>query len=67
MNWKTLLAQLGFPALGGVKGYISRLFGRGKKERVSPMAMERQRFEADVRDQLMELKKKGLSIPVFTL
>jgi hypothetical protein len=48
-----------------LKGYKSRLFG--KKERISPKILERQRFEDDVREQFLQLKKKGLSIPVFTL
>ena len=31
------------------------------------MARERKQYEADMKEQLVELKKKGLSIPVFTL
>jgi hypothetical protein len=34
---------------------------------MSPKALEQQRFEREMRDQLLQLKKKGLSIPVFTL
>jgi hypothetical protein len=56
---KLLLEQLG---LG-----LSRIIGKGKRERISPKTLEQQRFEDDVRDQIIELKKKGLSIPVFTL
>lgn len=54
MGIKSLLTQLG----------LGKLIG---KTRVSPMVRERQHFEADVRRQFEELKKKGLSIPVFTL
>lgn len=64
---KLLLTKLGFPADGGIKGYTSSLFGLGKKVRKSPLAEERERFESDVKDQLLKLKEKGLSIPVFTL
>jgi len=39
----------------------------GKTERKSPIALERERFEAEVKDQFKKLKDKGLSIPVFTL
>jgi hypothetical protein len=67
MNWKLLLQQLGLPATSGVMGYIFRLLGIRKKERVSPLTIERERFSQDARDQLVQLKKKGLSIPVFTL
>ncbi len=60
-------AYLGFSVQGGVKGYISSLFGHGRKVRKSPLTEERERFELDVRDQLMKLKEKGISIPIFTL
>lgn len=63
-----LLAQLG---LG-----VSRTFVRGAevlgwrpahKSRVSPVAIERRRFEEEVRGQFLKLKEKGLGISVFTL
>ncbi len=63
-----LLAQLG---LG-----VSRVFTRGAgvlgwrpthKSRVSPIALERRRFEEEVRGQFLKLKEKGLGISVFTL
>ena len=38
-----------------------------KKTRVSPVTRERELFEKEVKGQFEELKKKGLSIPVFTL
>lgn len=41
--------------------------GENSKSRVSPLVRERQRFEEEVRRQFIELKKKGISIPVFTL
>jgi len=56
MSVKLLLKQMG---LGSKSG--------DSKSRVSPLVRERQRFEEEVRKQFMELKKKGISIPVFTL
>ncbi|MBI4064919.1 hypothetical protein HY409_00920 [Candidatus Gottesmanbacteria bacterium] len=65
---KLLLTKLGFSdAKVGVKGYISSLFGQEKKVYTSPLREERERFESDAKDQLLKLKEKGLSIPVFTL
>jgi hypothetical protein len=52
MTMKMLLARLGFG---------------GKTKRKSPIAQERERFEAEVKEQFQKLKDKGLSIPVFTL
>jgi len=57
MKISRLLSQLG----------LGDRFGQKPKLRQSPMARERQRYETDMRQQLIELKKKGLSIPVFTL
>lgn len=57
MGIKLLLTQLGFGEKNSDK----------KAARLSPYARERQTFERDVRQQFLELKKKGLSIPVFTL
>jgi len=49
------------------KSFMKRL-GLGMKQmRKSPVAKDRERFEADVREQFQKLKDKGLSIPVFTL
>ena len=56
MNTKTLLARLGLGTLLGIKA-----------ERKSPLARERERFEAEVKEQFQKLKEKGISIPVFTL
>jgi hypothetical protein len=53
---KFLFVRLG---LGGLLGV--------KTERKSPIARERERFEAEVKEQFQKLKDKGLSIPVFTL
>jgi hypothetical protein len=36
-------------------------------KRISPMTRERMRFEDEAKAQFQALKKKGLSIPVFTL
>ena len=50
-----------------LKILLQRL-GLGKKmERKSPIARERERFEAEVKEQFQKLKEKGLSIPIFTL
>jgi len=57
MSVKLLLKQMG----------LGSITGENAKARVSPMVKERQRFETDVRRQFLELKKKGISIPVFTL
>ena len=56
MGIKLLLQQLGLGVLTG-----------SQHERLTPMTKERLAFEAEVRRQFQELKKKGLSIPVFTL
>ncbi|MFH0749700.1 MAG: hypothetical protein V1917_02160 [Candidatus Gottesmanbacteria bacterium] len=57
MSVTLLLKQMGL-------GSIMR---DSSKARVSPMVKERQRFETEVRRQFIELKRKGISIPVFTL
>lgn len=65
---KLSLANMGFPDGSiGIKGYLASLFGQGRKVRKSPLTEERERFELDVKDQLMKLKEKGISIPIFTL
>ncbi len=48
-------------------GNILRALGLGKKARISPFERERRKYEADGRKELLKLKEKGLSIPVFTL
>jgi len=48
-------------------GNVLRALGLGKKARVSPFDRERHTYEQDVRRELLKLKEKGLSIPVFTL
>lgn len=55
MSVTLLLKQMGLGSIGGVS------------RRTSPMVKERQRFEHEVRRQFVELKKKGISIPIFTL
>lgn len=48
-------------------GFITRVLGMGKKARISPFERERRIYREDVRRELLKLKEKGLSIPVFTL
>ena len=48
-------------------GSILKALGLGKKGRISPFDRERRKYEVDVRNELLKLKEKGLSIPVFTL
>jgi len=50
-----------------MKMLFERLGFGGKTKRKSPIAQERERFEAEVKEQFQKLKDKGLSIPVFTL
>jgi hypothetical protein len=59
--------NLGRPAMSGIKGYIIQALGLGSKKRVSPAMQDAKRFERDAREQFVQLKNKGLSIPVFTL
>lgn len=56
MGIKLLLTQLGLGILTG-----------NSSSRMTPMTKDRLAFEEDVRRQFQELKKKGLSIPIFTL
>ena len=56
MNTRLLMQRLGLGTLLGMK-----------MERKSPLARERERFEAEVKEQFQKLKEKGISIPVFTL
>jgi hypothetical protein len=51
----------------GIKGYLFRLFGIEVTRRVSPLKRDEERLQADMHNQFLELKKKGLSIPIFTL
>ncbi len=48
-------------------GHILRALGLGKKARMSPFERERRSYEQEGRKELLKLKEKGLSIPVFTL
>ena len=48
-------------------GNVLRALGLGKKARVSPFERERRTYNEEVRRELLKLKAKGLSIPVFTL
>lgn len=62
---KELTKKVTLPRLG--LGHILRALGWGKKARMSPFERERRTFELEVRKELLALKEKGLSIPVFTL
>lgn len=48
-------------------GNLMKALGLGKKTRVSPFERERRSYSEEVRRELLKLKEKGLSIPVFTL
>ncbi|HCM81867.1 MAG: hypothetical protein UV63_C0036G0011 [Microgenomates group bacterium GW2011_GWC1_43_11] len=63
MGLQLLLAKigLGHPPTGGNDAGDVRI------KRISPMTRERLRFEDEAKAQFQSLKKKGLSIPVFTL
>ena len=54
---KTILHALG----------LGRFTRQDREARVSPLVQERERFEAEVKEQFKRLKEKGISIPVFTL
>jgi hypothetical protein len=63
MGLQLLLAKIGLgsPPVGGwSKGDV-------RIKRISPMTRERIRFEDEAKAQFQALKRKGLSIPVFTL
>jgi len=62
-KWNTRIVKL----LATGLGHILRALGLGKKARVSPFESERRSYEQGVRSELLKLKEKGLSIPVFTL
>lgn len=59
MKIKSWLGSLG-------KSFLLSFLGE-QEERISPLVRERQKFEAEVKDQFLKLKEKGISIPVFTL
>lgn len=59
MGLKLLLAKLGL-------GSKDRM-GDVRIKRMSPMTQERLSFEDGAKAQFQALKRKGLSIPVFTL
>ena len=48
-------------------GTILTALGLGRKARISPFERERRSYSEEVRRELLKLKEKGLSIPVFTL
>jgi hypothetical protein len=50
-----------------IKNIFQKLGLAGKSERKSPIAREREQFEAGVKEQFQKLKDKGISIPIFTL
>ncbi len=64
-NPMTLLATLGLGAWGKKPAGTGVSAGRGR--RVSPVVVERKRFEEEMRGQFLKLKEKGLGIRVFTL
>ena len=47
--------------------YILKALGVGRKARMSPFEKERRLYNEEVRKELVKLKEKGLSLPVFTL
>jgi len=59
MGLHLLLAKLGLGSKNGT--------GDVRIKRISPMTAERMRFEDEAKAQFQALKRKGLSIPVFTL
>jgi len=59
MTLKLLLSKIGLGSKADE--------GDTRIKRISPMTAERMRFEDDAKAQFQALKKKGLSIPVFTL
>lgn len=50
-----------------MKKLLYKLLGISEREVKSRQDEERIKFSEEVRKQLLQLKKKGLSIPVFTL
>ncbi len=50
-----------------VRTIFSGRLSMAKEARKSPIALERERFMSEMKDQLLELKEKGLGIAVFTL
>ncbi len=62
-RWLTWYMQL----LAKGLGTVLRALGLGKKARISPFERERRSYSQEVRRELLKLKEKGLSIPVFTL
>ena len=66
MTLQLLLAKMG---LGSPLRQLADGSNKGdvRIKRISPMTAERMRFEDDAKAQFQALKRKGLSIPVFTL
>jgi len=46
---------------------LKTALGLGPKGRTSPFEKDRRLFEADVKQQLVKLKEKGINLPIFTL
>jgi len=59
MGLQLLLAKMGLGSKSDA--------GDIRIKRISPMTVERLRFEDEAKAQFQALKRKGLSIPVFTL
>lgn len=49
-----------------VESFVQLVHGK-KAARPSPIAIERERFLSEMKDQFVQLKEKGLGISVFTL
>jgi len=63
MGLRLLLAKIGL----GRTPFGGQSTGDDRIKRLSPMTRERMRFEDEAKAQFQALKRKGLSIPVFTL
>ncbi len=50
-----------------LRSRVLNLVGMGKVIQKSPLALEREQFVKEMKDQFVQLNKKGLGIAVFTL
>lgn len=50
-----------------MKGFWKNIFSKATNVREVQKGKELKQFSADVRKQFVQLKQKGLSIPIFTL
>ncbi len=50
-----------------LEAVYGRILNGGKVVRKSPIALERERFLGEMKEQFVQLKEKGLGITVFTL